>query len=175
MGSSYCLSYKWLISLHKLRCANCATKLLFFFQTTKLSGHELKKTAVKQKCLSSVYRLAVDAKSAHNLVFFNDNRDNRSKGDNGRKLWNWWAPQIIGNVRKLWNWWAPQIIGNVRKLWNWWAPQIIGNVRIMAGHLIALRVKRFISCLSPWRGWQLLPPFGQRPLVLKEGGVRLTV
>ena len=33
----------------------------------------------------------------------------------------------------------------------------------------------FIVCLSPWRGWQLLPPFGQRPLVLKEGGVRLTV
>ena len=61
-----------------------------------------------------------------------------------------------------------------RKLWNWWAPQIIGNVRIMAGHLIALRVKRFISCLSPWRGWRPLPPFGQRPLVLKEGAVRLS-
>ena len=74
-----------LISLHKLRCANCATKLLFFFQTTKLSGHELKKTAVKQKCLSSVYRLAVDGKPA-NLVFFNDNRDNRNNRDNGRKL-----------------------------------------------------------------------------------------
>ena len=43
MGSSYCLSYKWLISLHKLRCANCATKLRLFFHTDKLSGHELKK------------------------------------------------------------------------------------------------------------------------------------
>lgn len=42
MGSSYCLSYKWLTLLHKLRCANCATKLLSFFHTTKLSGHELK-------------------------------------------------------------------------------------------------------------------------------------
>ena len=45
------------IALRKL-----CNKILYFFHTAKLSGHELKKTAVKQKCLSSVYRLAVDAK-----------------------------------------------------------------------------------------------------------------
>ena len=37
MDSSNCLSYKRLIILHKLRCANCVTKILYFFHTTKLS------------------------------------------------------------------------------------------------------------------------------------------
>ena len=37
MDSSNCLSYKRLVILHKLRCANCVTKILCFFHTTKLS------------------------------------------------------------------------------------------------------------------------------------------
>ena len=37
MDSSNCLSYKRLVILHKLRCANCVTKILYFFHTTKLS------------------------------------------------------------------------------------------------------------------------------------------
>ena len=37
MDSSNCLSYKKLVILHKLRCANCVTKILYFFHTTKLS------------------------------------------------------------------------------------------------------------------------------------------
>ena len=37
MGSLNCLSYKRLVILHKLRCANCVTKILYFFHTTKLS------------------------------------------------------------------------------------------------------------------------------------------
>ena len=56
----------------------------------------------------------LDYKQNSAWSFLEDNTDNRNNRDNGRKLWNWWAPQIIGNVRKLWNWWAPQIIGNVR-------------------------------------------------------------
>ena len=31
MDSSNCLSYKRLVILHKLRCANCVTKILYFF------------------------------------------------------------------------------------------------------------------------------------------------
>ena len=37
MDSLNCLSYKRLVILHKLRCANCVTKILYFFHTTKLS------------------------------------------------------------------------------------------------------------------------------------------
>ena len=37
MDSSNCLSYKRLVILHKLCCANCVTKILYFFHTTKLS------------------------------------------------------------------------------------------------------------------------------------------
>ena len=37
MDSSNCLSYKRLVILHKLRCANCVTKILYFFHTTKLT------------------------------------------------------------------------------------------------------------------------------------------
>ena len=37
MDSSNCLSYKRLVILHKLRCANCVTKIIYFFHTTKLS------------------------------------------------------------------------------------------------------------------------------------------
>lgn len=55
MGSSYCLSYKWLTSLHKLRCANCVTKLLFFFQ-----NHQAFRSRIEKLLLSrNVYLLFI--------------------------------------------------------------------------------------------------------------------